>query len=627
MEGGGSAADSGELRLHPIPHIQVFAFQIKTSIFLIRGCGPALDDQPGVSRNSADMPASVLEPLHARSGTSATNPFGEYDAQESSQQLTQVGGARTAFASVSDRTSGGEHRENASPVLYPEGLPKFLGVLRPTMTFGICNSTLSRGMDFIAHFVAITTVVCFLGILFAVSWMQKLCLPIARQWNGNYTFGFGAFMAILAIFSWRSAANFDLKRSKVFLFLLGWRLHFFMLLSLLMALGLALKPQLHAHIETSVRACVLENTRGDPSPFHPPVSTVFALPTLSHAFIKDFELPAALDLSDNKGKSVEVPAVIAQAPSEKPFATAAETEAEVGKTPTNTGTSADTSAANQPVLPMLSTPSVLSSEMPSVEMPPAGVAPVDSSNEPPVANSVHTFNDESQRTNDQSGNAEVGKSTDAAPTGPQEAPKTDSAVAASATEGTATPTPTALASPPEVSPSAASLSEVQPQESASSTPHETDTPKKQTAAAQLKDFQKTPQQVPAPAQDSESQKLAVAEAQRSAVQESNTVVVVVLVLASVALLFELYLVYACWSFKVWMERGFESVVLAGVPSFSGIDAGSGWLAYAVRMPQTVQMETYGNDGGRGSQRLPLFVQTTDTSDCAAHLGLPMTGRW
>lgn len=597
---------------------------MKPPIFPTRGCGPALDDQPGVSGNSVDMPASVLEPLHARSGASATNPFREYDTQESPQQLTQVGGARTAFASVSDRTSGGEHRENAPLVLYPEGLPKFLGLLRPTMTFGICNSTLSRGMDFIAHFVAITTVVCFLGILITVSWMQKLCLPIARQWNGNYTFGFGAFMAILAIFSWRSAANFDLKRSKVFLFLLGWRLHFFMLLSLLMALGLALKPQLHAHIETSVRACVLENTKGDLSRFHPPVSTVFALPTLSRAFVKDFELPAALDMSANEGKSVEVPAATAQAPSEKPVATAAKTgEAEVGKTPTNRGVSTDIFVANQPVLPMVSTP-MRNSETPSVDMQLAGVAPVGSSNEPPVANNVTTSNDGSEKTNYQSGSADVGKSTDAAFAGPQELPKTNSP--ASATKG-ATSTPTVPASPLEGSPSAASPSEVQPQESATSTPQETDTHTEETAAAQPKDSQVTPQQLPAPAQELERQKLAVAEAQRSAVQESNTIVVVVLVLASVALLFELYLVYACWSFKVWMERGFESVVLAGAPSFSAIDTGSGWLEYAVRMPQTVQMETYGNDGGRGSRRLPLFVQTTDNSDCAAHLGLPMTGRW
>lgn len=70
-------------------------------------------------------------------------------------------------------------------------------------------------------------------------------------------------------------------------------------------------------------------------------------------------------------------------------------------------------------------------------------------------------------------------------------------------------------------------------------------------------------QTPAPTLASDGQKLALEAAQRSAIQESNAVVVVVLVLASLALLFELYLVYACWSFKVWMERGYESVVLAG----------------------------------------------------------------
>lgn len=132
----------------------------------------------------------------------------------------------------------------------------------------------------------------------------------------------------------------------------------------------------------------------------------------------------------------------------------------------------------------------------------------------------------------------------------------------------------------------------------------------------------------------------------------------------------------------------HAINASGVPSLSTMDAENGWLAYAVRTPQTVQMETYGTDGeqlaytrllgdlsrdvpvdgwsraalspetsdlqyvsqfvalkascnmlysvlffvpwrnaARECGRLPLFVQTTDASDCTAHLGLPITGRW
>lgn len=170
---------------------------MKTPIFSSGGCGPGLSDHPGAPASSTEMPASVLEPLQARSSASGTNPFEQYEAPDTSAQISETGGACTAFASVPDRDSGGGHAGNSSPVLYPEGLPRFLGLLRPTMTFGIGHSTLSRGMDFIAHFVAVTTLVCFFGIIITVSWMQKLCLPLVRYWNHNYTLGFGAFMAVL----------------------------------------------------------------------------------------------------------------------------------------------------------------------------------------------------------------------------------------------------------------------------------------------------------------------------------------------------------------------------------------------------------------------------------------------
>lgn len=576
-----------------------------------------MTDQPGGPANGAHMPASVLEPLQARSDSSCTNPFGQYDTHDTSQQTSEAGEARTAFAAASGLTSDGGHMENAASVLYPEGLPKFLGLFHPAMTFGIGYSTLSRGMDFIAHFVAVTTMVCLFGVLTAVSWMQKLCLPIVSHWDHNYSLGFGAFMVVLAIFSWRSATNFDLKRSKVFLFLLGWRLHSFLLLSLLMLLGLALKPQLHAHIEDSVRACVLGSNGSGISPGPPPVSVGFVPQTSANP-----DTPLTPALSDANPGSMETSAAASQAPEDAPSATAGKVpKAEARGMPTPAQESGETPAttAAPPLVPQTSlvqqseTLPVQQSEPPASAVQPGDTGTGDSGKQPGDNSPVGSSDIPAATAGEGIGVAAVENGAATAPAGPQETPtavtllqNADSVAAITAAQAT-------------------SSSEVPFHGSTGSTPSNTETHVDKQAAAVPQESQQTPQP-PAPKVEFDGQKLALEAEQRSAVRESNAVIVVILVLASAALLFELYLVYACWSFKVWMERGYESVVLAGAPPFSTMDTGSGWLAYAVRMPQTVQMETYGNDA-RGPSRLPLFVQTTDTSDCASHLGLPMTGLW
>lgn len=580
---------------------------MKSPIFSSRNNGPGLIDEPGGPANSADLPASVLEPLQAKSGSSCTNPFGQYETQDTSQRDSQAGGACTAFAAASGISSDGGHMGHTASVLYPEGLPKFLGLLRPAMTFGIGHSTLSRGMDFIAHFVAITTLACFFGVLTAVSWMQKLCLPIASYWDHNCTLGFGGFTAVLAIFSWRSATNFDLKRSKVFLFLLGWRLHSFLLLSLLMVLGLALKPQLHAHIENSVRACVVGTSGGEISPVPPPVSTGFA--PQAPSFPDGHAITPAL--SDNKPRAMETLAVTAHAPSDTPSTTAGGTgAAEATEAFTHLRESGITSAGSpssiQQALPLQERETQASDVQPQH----AGAA-----NSGKQSPDIDLFNGQAANAGSDNGDAEAGNGAAANPPEPKESHAAASLVHdATSAEGVS-------ASPAGEAPRATPSSEA----GTGSEPLDSETHAEGPSPALLRESPQMPQ-TPAPTLAPDGQKLALEAAQRSAVQESNAVVVVVLILASLALLFELYLVYACWSFKVWMERGYESVVLAGAPPFSTMDAGSGWLAYAVRMPQTVQMETYGNDAC-GTNRLPLFVQTTDTSDCAAHLGLPITGRW
>lgn len=157
-------------------------------------------DKLGSRTNTVELPASVLEPLQAKKSAPSTNPFEAYDARDIAQQNVQTEAACTAFASVCDNTSGGGSVQNVASIVYPEGLPKFMGLLRPTITFGIGYSTLSRGMTFTAHFVAVTTWIIYFGVLLAVSWMQKVCMPIARHWDFNYTIGFGVFSALLGEF-------------------------------------------------------------------------------------------------------------------------------------------------------------------------------------------------------------------------------------------------------------------------------------------------------------------------------------------------------------------------------------------------------------------------------------------
>lgn len=153
------------------------------------------------SPHGTELPASVLEPLRARdidinaNINANTNPFVHYEGASSSP-APPPGEASTAFASSSANECETRRQINSS-VLYPEGLPLFLGFLKPTTTFGVCRCTLSRGMDFIAHFVAVTTLICFLLFLFIIKWMQKLCLPIATHWDHRFTLGIGALMALL----------------------------------------------------------------------------------------------------------------------------------------------------------------------------------------------------------------------------------------------------------------------------------------------------------------------------------------------------------------------------------------------------------------------------------------------
>ncbi|KAL8451843.1 hypothetical protein Emed_001723 [Eimeria media] len=588
---------------------------MNSQIFSGRACGPWLSDQPGRPADADDLRASVLEPLQRSRDSCGTNPFEAPESDDAFPKITHVGEARTAFASASStRGGGGGRAAHASSVLYPEGLPKFLGLLRPTMTFGIGHSTLSRGMDFIAHFVAITTMVSFLALLVAVSWMQKLCLPIARHWDRHYTFGLGAFTILLAIFSWRSAANFDLKRSKLFLFLLGWRLHTFLLLSLLMGLGLLLKPQLHAHIESSVRACVLERTKSEfPSQYLNVSVAPEPSSSLPSVVTSDHE-PLLLDLPGQHEAHVSAAPATAvdELSSSSPVTAAPIREDESGPSeqlPHGESSAVNAAGTKPPSADVTQSPApVQQPEVPSQGQQAGRLNQGGKSNSqaPPIARlidlsaaspSAAGAKEQLNRSrSEQEGNLSLPPST------------SDTTVAND------------LASPADISGS----HEVSHDSNVLETPQKPAEARPQTSE-QSQNKVETAQPVK-PLVDVEGQRRVVEAAQKAAVQDFNAIVVAVLVIASIAVVFEIYLFYACWSFKVWMERGFESVVLAGASPFSTLDAGNGWLAYAVRMPQTVQMETYGQEASDAG-RHPLFVQTTDTSDCGAHLGLPMTGRW
>ncbi|KAL8270945.1 hypothetical protein Esti_005157 [Eimeria stiedai] len=589
---------------------------MSSPIFSGRACGPWLSDQPGGPTDADDLRASVLEPLQRGRDSSGTNPFEAPESNDAFPKITQVGEARTAFASGSSCRARGGHAAHASNVLYPEGLPKFLGLLRPTMTFGIGHSTLSRGMDFIAHFVAITTMVSFLGLLFAVSWMQKLCLPIVRHWDRNYTFGLGAFTVLLAIFSWRSATNFDLKRSKLFLFLLGWRLHSLLLLSLLMGLGLLLKPQLHAHIENSVRACMLERTRSEFSPQYLNVSIAPEPPSLSPSVVTGDREPPRPDLPAREAQATAGSPTAVDEPSALPVIAAPIHEDEGGPSeePLHGKSSVANAAGTKPPPAGLMQSAAPVQAEPLAQGPQAGRVNVgggSSSKSPPIARLI----DLSAASSGVAGAKEEVDRSGSAQKGYVQIP---SSTIDAVTNDLASPA--SVSTPHEVShaPSAPEpASKRAPQKPEVAGLHKTgkdqSQKKQETAQPALPTF------------DVEGQRRVVEAAQQAAVHDFNAIVVAVLVIASVAVIFEIYLFYACWSFKVWMERGFESVVLAGASPFSTLDAGNGWLAYAVRMPQTVQMETYGQEAVDAGKH-PLFVQTTDTSDCGAHLGLLMTDR-
>ncbi|CDJ64754.1 hypothetical protein, conserved [Eimeria necatrix] len=644
---------------------------MKPAIFPKRGSGNGLSPQAELSSSGTEMPASVLEPLQARSSSSSSsssssNPFDAYgDAPPEAPGVKPRAGALTAFAAAPESQAAGSSGRGAAAaaasaaVLYPEGLPKFLGLLRPTITFGVGRLTLSRGMDFIAHFVAVSTLVFFVFILFAVNWMQKLCLPIVSNWTHNCTLAVGAFMALLAIFSWRSAANFDLKRSKVFLFLLGWRLHVFLLLSLLMVLGLALKPQLNAHVENSVRVCMLRQeataaAAAAAAAFPLPISRVSLLPTLPLPVLNyagpahpapwgvrtpenaPAAQPAAANQQQQQQQQQQQEANKESTSETKPLPEAAQSPDQTGGPP-----DAAQGQAAEPGAPAGA---------------PSAAAGAPNSN--PTAGGNEQQKTQTEKTQEELQPAANGPAAAAAADAPAAG---ETAAAAAGSEASASPEtaaqqepaaaaataappaaaaapPAAAAAPPAAAAAAApagaaeapkpAAAEAEPSAAAAEAGAAAEEAQQQEreGSGAAADAAQTAAAAKLQQQQQQQQQRALQAAQVAAVKETNAAVVMVLVVASLALVFELYLMYACWSFKVWLERGYEAVVLAGVAPFAPVDGGNGWLAYAVRMPQTVQLETYGGNAG-GAGHLPVFVQTTDSSDCFANVNLPMTGRW
>ncbi|XP_026190183.1 uncharacterized protein LOC34623839 [Cyclospora cayetanensis] len=610
------------------------------SFFPGRGCGNGLLQQADIPAKSEEMPASVLEPLQSsREDVTSTNPFDDYEGDPSaSSHISQAKASSTAFAATGDSGSRGGHMRNAaSSVLYPEGLPRFLGVLQPTVSFGLYRSTLSRGMDFIAHFVALTTLLSFFATILAISWMQKLCLPIAKQWNSNYTLVFGAFMALLAVFSWRSATNFDLRRSKFFLFLLGWRLHALLLLSLLMILSLAFKPQFNAHVQNSVRSCMLASNSAESSSFRLSPSSASLLQSVqlsglqaSDALLRASAMPSITEEGlgtpgfSAKGVQSAYPVVVSEkATDAEPTGQSADVKKVVKPSPL---TPAGKLASQQEV----ASPAV-SGQEPELLAEGGGKSftggtdsnqpiAVDSSSSPPSQPESGQEEGEARVADEGVSGTAISAEQQESPAAGVLTPSGDGTVVGKVPE-----VKDARNAPEQGSPLQADTATAPPDSSA----HQDEAPDSTAAAASSEEAQaghEAADQKPAQTLELEKQRARLEAAQHAAVQEANAFVLVALVVASFALVFELYLMYACWSFKVWMERGYESVVLAGVAPFATADAGDGWLAYAVRMPQSVQMETYGADAGRPG-RLPLFLQTTDSFDGFAHFGLPMTGRW
>ncbi|OEH78575.1 hypothetical protein cyc_08006 [Cyclospora cayetanensis] len=546
------------------------------SFFPGRGCGNGLLQQADIPAKSEEMPASVLEPLQSsREDVTSTNPFDDYEGDPSaSSHISQAKASSTAFAATGDSGSRGGHMRNAaSSVLYPEGLPRFLGVLQPTVSFGLYRSTLSRGMDFIAHFVALTTLLSFFATILAISWMQKLCLPIAKQWNSNYTLVFGAFMALLVA-----------SRSAVVFYL----------------------PASDALLRASAMPSITEEGLGTPGFSAKGVQSAYpvvvsekatdAEPTGQSADVKKVVKPSPLTPAGKLASQQEVasPAVSGQEP---------ELLAEGGGKSFTGGTD-----SNQPIA-------------------------VDSSSSPPSQPESGQEEGEARVADEGVSGTAISAEQQESPAAGVLTPSGDGTVVGKVPE-----VKDARNAPEQGSPLQADTATAPPDSSA----HQDEAPDSTAAAASSEEAQaghEAADQKPAQTLELEKQRARLEAAQHAAVQEANAFVLVALVVASFALVFELYLMYACWSFKVWMERGYESVVLAG-------EAGQGIVGRRIapalphsqrRMQATdgslmqiqrgcVYSACAGAAAGRPG-RLPLFLQTTDSFDGFAHFGLPMTGRW
>lgn len=323
-----------------------------------------------------------------------------------------------------------------------------------------------------------------------------------------------------------------------------------------MVLSLALKPQLHAHIENSVRTCMLEHS-SEPHPLRLSESSISVLPSPSVPGVKSSGRPLSVEISADEARGVKAAAATAGVPVQQPAATPGETgAAEAPGTPTEVRQTAGGSANSPRVTRLPAAPPMQNNDTPELHV--QAQAPhegaTDGNSESRVSSKVDSSASTSADADGRSEAAEAGN-TAAAPPTESRGPTTANSVVSSPKE--APDASTAGASPAQP----ASLPEV-PRQADAAVQLEPGTQLEQAKTPQPQDNQNVPQ-LPAPTHDLEIQRLAVEAAQRAAVQESNAVVVTVLVLASVALVFELYLVYACWSFKVWMERGYESVVLAG----------------------------------------------------------------
>ena len=414
------------------------------------------------------------------------------------------------------------------------------------------------------------------------------------------------FCVFSAIFSWRSAANFDLRRSKVFLFLLGWRLQTFTFLTVLMVLSLILKPQLNAHVQDSVRTCVLQqHSSGGSSSNLLPVrlSSLSLFPTLPLPEYKTANIPPPSASPSEGGVRTPQSAAKVQATADSAAAAApdntAQEQGETNKTEQLLQVSAETPEAkrndgetqdeqttqhsNQPVDVTRQQDQQQQQQQPAADaasptaaVSPAATAPPAETDSSAAAAPVAAVPSAATA----SAAAVPATAADlpvAAPAAPaaDEGAEGPSAATAGAAEGREDASSNAAATQQQES--AAVAAAQQETAAATATAAEGSTPSEAaTAAAPASAPAATPAATPEaaappPAADEESietakqhqQQLAVEAAQAAAVRETDFAVVIMLVSASVALLFDLYLMYACWSFKVWMERGYEAVVLAG----------------------------------------------------------------